>query len=159
MPMRYRVGSLDTEHIGRAFAIIRCLFPEASFEEWQEATDTQRQRHDWLTVVDAAGVIRGLCHVLPVMEEVSRRLEIPVFASVSMSDQPGVDRQLFRMLRDRAQRAHCEAIHIWPAGPEGWSAVVTQALHRIPAGGLHYDMRSLSFMEPTMLGGPQTWIH
>ena len=92
------------------------------------------------------------------MDEVSRRLEIPVFASVSVSDQPGIDYQLFRMIRDRAQRVHCDAVHIWPAGPEGWSAVVTGALHGIPAGGLHYDMRSLRFMEPKMPGGPQAWV-
>ncbi|MCL6705626.1 hypothetical protein M8R20_01315 [Pseudomonas sp. R2.Fl] len=124
----YDVRMLQASDVYRAYALAQHLFPDVDIEMWKAALSTEALRHNWLTVIDASGVIRGLCFVFARETPSARRqLEVPMFASVSLMDEKDVTRRLLEITRRRAVELHCQSIHLWSAGAEDW-AVVTDPL-------------------------------
>jgi hypothetical protein len=141
MPGDYKVGSLEAADVARAFAIINHIFPCASFEDWQAATEHPGRRQNWLAVADRAGVLRGLCYVFVSMQQEVRRLEVPAFASISLRDEARIAGKLIGIATQRARLLRCNAIHIWPAESTGWWAVVDPDPGRIPLEGVLHTLR------------------
>ena len=124
MKMEYDVGGLDAADVHRAYAVIQHVIPGIDLEEWKALTATAASRHDWLTVTDARGYIRGLCYVFTREHPVrGSQLEVPIFAAVSLVDKHGVARQLFELAKSRAKQAGVETIHFWAAGSTDWESL------------------------------------
>ncbi|MFB9952364.1 hypothetical protein ACFFP0_26275 [Rhizobium puerariae] len=120
----YETGTLRAADIYRAFAVIQAIMPGLGLEAWEALTATAVLRHDWLTVADARGYLRGICHLF-VREHLAfgRRLEIPIFASVSLLDEEGVAKRLFEAIKHRALEAGCEKMHFWKWNARDWQSL------------------------------------
>jgi hypothetical protein len=146
MRERYKITTLRAMDVARSYAVIRHLLGTLSLEQWQAATATELQRRKWLTVVDAAGVVRGLCYMYVRHKAQIRRLEVPVFAAVSLVDEKRVARELFDVATDRALRLDCDVVHFWPAELREWSPDLVPLAPERGREGLIYVLR---FTNPT----------
>lgn len=142
MQRDYHVRTLTVQDVPRAYVIVQHLFGLASFEEWRMATlgDVQRQR--WIAVVDKVGVVRGLCYGELVSESGSLTLDIPVFSAISLFDEDRIARQLIDAAKTRAVASGCSSIHIWRAGKQAWSEILTGKPVKTRLSGITYDLRA-----------------
>ncbi|EUC00192.1 hypothetical protein PMI07_003478 [Rhizobium sp. CF080] len=141
MEMDYDVGVLNAADVYRAFAVVRLIMSDLDLRTWKRLTASASSRRDWLTVTDAQGYIRGLCHVFAREHPVhGRRLEIPIFASVSLHDDQGVARRLFEFAKLRAKLDGCEKVHFWSFASKDWDNLDTLRDLERWDDGLVYDL-------------------
>ncbi|WP_158693388.1 hypothetical protein [Neorhizobium alkalisoli] len=139
----YDVGGLDAADVHRAYAVIQHVMPGLDLEAWKTLTATVDARHDWLTVMDAHGYIRGLCYVFTREHPVrGSQMEVPIFASVSLVDKRGVARELFELAKSRARQAGVETIHFWSAGSANWESLMKLREAAPWDDGVMYDLRT-----------------
>ncbi|CAN7639008.1 hypothetical protein [Neorhizobium sp. LjRoot104] len=141
MELDYKVGVLGAADVYRAFAVIQHVISDLDLDKWKALTATAELRHDWLVVKDTRGYICGLCYVFTRNRSVSeRRMEIPIFASVSLFDEQGVARRLFEFAKARAKLEACSMIHFWSAGSRTWSSLAALGEACSLDDGLVYDL-------------------
>ncbi len=135
MEMDYDVGILDAADVYRAFAIVQLVMSGLDLQTWKRLTASASSRRDWLTVTDAQGYVRGLCHVFAREHPVhGRQLEVPIFASVGLLDDQDVAKRLFELAKLRAKLDGCEKVHFWSSPSKDWDS-----LDRLRNAGLWND--------------------
>lgn len=139
---KYTVGPLQASDVARTYAVVQHLVETASLDAWQVATATELQRRHWLTVKDPAGVVRGLCYFYTVRLRGMCRLEVPVFAAISLFDERSIASKLLDVARKRASSSECDSIHFWPAGRVEWAAICAGARPKPESNGIIYDLRA-----------------
>lgn len=139
---RYDVSTLKASDVARTYAVVQHFLVAPSLQEWQAATATELQRQKWLTVVDTAGVVRGLCYTFVRERQGVRCLEVPIFAAMSLVDQNGVARELFDVARVRAVRLKCDFVHFWRVALREWSPHLAPSVPDGEKIGLIYDLRA-----------------
>jgi hypothetical protein len=149
MDADYRGGELRGSDVARAYAVVRHLFPSVDLIEWQAATSTEELRKRWLTVIDPAGVVRGLCLVIVSSRNDTRKqLEVPVFASVSLLDERGVAGRLLEYANCRAEEEGCDRIHVWPVCKRDHAVLSATSNLKAPLDGLTYDLAAFRRPSP-----------
>lgn len=141
MEMDYDVGVLDAADVYRAFAVVQLVMSGLDLQTWERLTASASSRRDWLTVTDAQGYVRGLCHVFTREHPVhGRQLEVPIFASVGLLDDQDVARRLFEFAKSRAKLDGCEKVHFWSSASKDWDSLdALRTLERWD-DGLVYDL-------------------
>lgn len=141
MDADYTVSALRASDVARAYAIVRHLFPNIDLAEWQAATSTEDLRRSWLTVIDPAGVVRGLSLVFVSQQSgLSKQLEVPVLASVSLLNEHSVAGRLLEYAKRRAAEEGCNRIHVWPVAKTDHWLLGDTSTFKVPRAGLTYDL-------------------
>lgn len=138
----YTVRTLRAADVARTYAVIQHLVEAPSLADWEAATATELQRQRWLTVIDQAGVVRGLCYFYVEGRRDACRLEVPVFAAMSLFDERRVAMELLNFARAKARTLGCDSVHFWPAGRREWAEVTGRKRSRPKEGGIIYDLRA-----------------
>jgi hypothetical protein len=130
--MGYRIGTLNARDVLRAYALIERIMPGVDLEQWLALTATTLLCRCWFVVKDREGYIRGIAYVaMPREGDRPRQVEVPLFVSVSLTDNREVLTLLYGAVRAFAVREKCKTIHIWTATPPDWS-VLTHFLEHGP---------------------------
>lgn len=142
MRTSFSIGPLETADVTRAYAIVLHLAEPISLDDWQRAFSSEVRRRRWLTVRDAAGVVRGLCHFYRVKLGRGYKLEVPVFSVFSLVQEADMARDLIGVLREKAVQSGCDVIHFWPAARVDLQAIWDRKRPSVPDCGVNYDLRA-----------------
>lgn len=143
MDAGYETGVLKAADVYRAFAVIQSIMPGMGLEAWQIMTATEVSRHDWLTVIDTKGYLRGLCYVFVRDHPPSaRQLEVPVCASISLFNEQDIAKRLFEVIKQRAAETGCEKIHFWRVVARDWKSLEALREAEPRNDGLVYDLNT-----------------
>jgi hypothetical protein len=124
MVFHYEIESLSHRDVIRAFAVMQIIVPALDLETWRRLTATELQRRQWAAAKDARGYIRGIFRMTPVRHPLlGDLLDVPVFATISLIDENGVNRQIMAFARRFAEKEGCRMIHVWSSAPAGIHAL------------------------------------
>ncbi len=120
--MAFRISTLHARDVPRAYVLVERLIPGTALEGWTELTASAAQRRAWLVAKDLEGYVRGICHAVVRGDGDHRRqLEVPLIASVSLTEGKEITAALFRAAKAMAVREACPLVHVWTALPPDWT--------------------------------------